>query len=426
MKIIGIVSEYNPFHNGHAYQVQKSIQALDADGVIAIMSGNFVQRGFPAIQDKWLRAEMAVKAGVNLVIELPTYYATSSAENFAKGAVSLLEATGVVTHLSFGSEFDDLDCLNRIADALINPTHIFEEALRTALDKGLSYPTARAIALNTALPELSHTININQSNVILGIEYLKALKQLDSSIKPFLVKRMGKGYHDVTLDVAEDAPFVSATAIREAYFASVANIETDANYKSKESADMASLNKHLETYMPKVAAQAMFDSPYSAVRIEDFEKLILYELRKSTPEALSKLREVSEGLENKLADASLKSTNYDQLLDAVKSKRYAMTRINRILLNVLLGIEQETFDLQTQGYLRVLAFDATGQKILRAIKKNGYLPLITNINKHSDLLKSSALLQLDVKATNIYHLAQKEPELQIGGRDFIQKPFQRL
>jgi len=168
----------------------------------------------------------------------------------------------------------------------------------------------------------------------------------------------------------------------------------------------------------------MLDSPYCAVRIEDFEKLILYELRKSTPAALSILREVSEGLENKLTEASLKSTNYAQLLDAIKSKRYAMTRINRILLNVLLGIEQETFDLQTQGYLRVLAFDATGQKIIRAIKKNGYLPLITNINKHSDLLKSSPLLSLDVKATNIYHLAQKNPKLQVGGRDFIQKPFQ--
>ena len=414
MKIIGIVSEYNPFHNGHAYQVQKSIQDLTADGVIAIMSGNFVQRGFPAIQDKWLRAEMAVKSGVNLVIELPTYFATSSAEQFAKGAVSLLEATGVVTHLSFGSEFDDLHCLNQIADTLINPTHLFEDTLRSALDKGLSYPSARDIALNTAMPELSQTINLNQSNVILGIEYLKALKQLDSSIKPFLVKRMGKGYHDLELDFGEEAPYVSATAIREAYFASDASGVSFAD------------KVNLEAYMPKKAAKAMLDSSYSAVRIEDFEKLILYELRKSTPAALSKLREVSEGLENKLSVASLKSTNYGQLLDAIKSKRYAMTRINRILLNVLLGIEQDTFDLQTQGYLRVLAFDATGQKIIRAIKKNGYLPLITNINKHSDLLNNSPLLSLDVKATNIYHLAQKDPKLQIGGRDFIQKPFQLI
>lgn len=411
MKIIGIVSEYNPFHNGHAYQVQKSVQDLGADGVIAIMSGNFVQRGFPAIHDKWLRAEMAVKAGVNLVIELPTYYATSSAENFARGAVSLLDATGVVTHLSFGSEFDDLDCLNQIADALINPTQVFEDTLRSALDKGLSYPSARDIALNTAMPELSEMINLNQSNVILGIEYLKALKQLDSSIKPFLVKRMGKGYHDLGLDIVEEAPYVSASAIREAYFAS---------------GDLSTHKLNLEAYMPKEAAKAMLDSPYCAVRIEDFEKLILYELRKSTPAALSKLREVSEGLENKLSEASLKSTNYAELLDAIKSKRYAMTRINRILLNVLLGIEQESFNLQTQGYLRVLAFDATGQKIIRSIKKNGYLPLITNINKHTDLLKSSPLLSLDVKATNIYHLAQKDPKLQVGGRDFIQKPFQLI
>ncbi len=405
MKIIGIVSEYNPFHNGHAYQVQKSVQDLNADGVVAIMSGNFVQRGFPAIQDKWLRAEMAVKAGVNLVIELPTYYATSSAENFAMGAVTLLEATGVVSHLSFGSEFDDLSCLNAIAEMLVNPTEAFNEALRVTLDKGLSYPRAREIALNATMPELANTLHLNQSNVILGIEYLKALKQTNSTIKPFLVKRKGKSYHDVALDVSVDVPFVSATAIREAYFTSIETLQ-------------------IEKYMPEESAKAMNNSPYNAVRIEDYEKLILYALRKSTPEALSKLKEVSEGLENKLALAALKCSNYAELLVAIKSKRYTMTRINRILLNVLLGIERENYDLKTQGYLRILAFDATGKKIIREIKKKGYLPLITNINKHADLLKSNPLLQLDVKATNIYQLAQKEPKLQAGGRDFLQKPFQ--
>jgi len=407
MKIIGIVSEYNPFHNGHAYQVQKSIQDLEADGIIAIMSGNFVQRGFPAMQDKWLRAEMAVKAGVNLVIELPTYYATSSAEHFAKGAIALLEATGVVTHLSFGSEFDDLDYLNTIANMLIRPSEMFNETLKDALDKGLSYPLAREIALNVSLPELSQPMDLNQSNVILAIEYLKALKQSNSSIQPFLVRRLGKDYHDASIETSADAPFVSATAIREAYFESTKPLQFDA-------------------FMPIDAVKTMVNSPYLAVRIEDFEKLILYALRKSTPEALSILRDVKEGLENKMVQASLNSSNYAELLAAIKSKRYTMTRINRILLNVLLGIEEIDIDLVAHGYLRVLAFDATGQKIIRAIKKNGYLPLITNLNKHTDLLKISPLLQLDVKATNIYHLAQTDPKRQLGGRDFLQKPFQLL
>ena len=140
MKIIGIVSEYNPFHKGHLYQIEKSKSLLNATGVVAVMSGNFVQRGYPAIYDKWLRAEMAVKNGVNLVLELPTYYATSSAEQFAKGAVSLLNQTDVVTHLSFGSEYDDLETLDQIAELLIHPSSALTEALNAALDKGMSFP----------------------------------------------------------------------------------------------------------------------------------------------------------------------------------------------------------------------------------------------------------------------------------------------
>ncbi len=398
MKIIGIVSEYNPFHNGHAYQVQKSIQDLNADGVIAIMSGNFVQRGYPALLDKWTRAKMAVASGVNLVIELPTYFATSSAEAFAYGAVALLESTGIVTHLSFGSETDNLDTLKKIASALISPSSVFREALSQILEKGVSFPVARAKALEIAYPDLLTDINLNQSNTILVIEYLKALITLESKIEPFLVKRIGKGYHDT----ATDDQYASATGIREAL----------------------SNGKEIKPYMPSASYDILMNTCYSPVFMKDLETLLLYRLRSMNHSELSSIRDISEGLENKLERESLRCNSYEGLINKLKSKRYTMTRINRILINAFLGISQETISLDEFGYLRVLAFDEKGQKMLRQIKKNGYYPIITNINKHADFLIENPLMQLDIRATNLYQLAQLNVELRTGGRDYLEKPYQ--
>ena len=403
MKIIGIVSEYNPFHNGHLHQIKSSVDALSADGVVAVMSGHFVQRGFPALFDKWARAEMAVRNGVNLVIELPTFYATASAEGFAHGAVQLLNATGVITHLSFGSEYESLEVLDQIASILISPSLEFQTALDENLSLGVSFPVARANALAQAYPELKRHLNLNQSNVILVIEYLKALKRLQSSIQPFLVKRIGSGYHDTRLDTA----FASATAIRKTYF-------EQGNFEG------------LIGYLPEATLSTLLKLERSATRIEDFEKIIFYLLRAMALPSIAQIREVSEGLENKLKQGSLKYSDYHALVSHIKSKRYTMTRINRILANTLLGINQETPDFNVHGYFRVLGFDAIGQKIIRQIKKQSELPVITNINKHSDLLSSNPLLQLDIKATNIYDLAQSNPKMQLGGRDHLTRPFQHV
>jgi len=412
MKIIGIVSEYNPFHNGHAYQVRKSIQDLGADGVVAIMSGNFVQRGYPALFDKWLRAEMAVKAGVNLVIELPTYYATSSAESFARGAIELLNAMGVITHLSFGSELDNLELLDRLASTLINPSSDFNENLSASLKLGDSYPVARSKALHKTLPNLHQEIDLNQSNVILGIEYLKALKQLDSKIIPFLVKRIGKNYNDTSLD----SEYVSATAIRKAFFET--KISTDRQSMSDQESVL-----NLKQFIPEAVVETIEQTKYSASQMDDFTEMLLYAIRSASPYELSQIREVGEGLENKLFKAGMSELTYPGIVQAIKSKRYTMTRINRILLNTILNIKNEKFTLENHGYFRVLAFDSTGQKIIREIKKVGYHPIITNINKHTDLLKSNSMLQLDVKATNIYHLVQQNNQHRLGGRDFLQMPY---
>ena len=401
MKIIGIVSEYNPFHKGHQYQIEKSRQDLNASGVVAIMSGNFVQRGYPAIYNKWVRAEMAVRSGVNLVIELPTYFATSSAEPFARGAVELLHHSGVVTHLSFGSEVDDLNALKEISTLLNNPTDTFTEALSTSLTEGSSFPAARSKALAKALPELVTRLDLNQSNIILAVEYLKALQQLNSTIEPYLVKRQGSSYHDDRLD----SPFVSATAVRKLIHEMPERLFTG-------------------DWIPQSVMEVLKRTPFRASKIEDFEKLILYALRMSNAQELSSFRDISEGLENKFLEASHTSSTYEMLVQNVKSKRYTQTRINRVLLNTLLGIKPIEINLEKEGYFRVLAFDEVGQKILREMKKKSSLPVITNINKHKDFLAESPLLQLDVKATEIYQLGQIEPAWIKGGLDFLAKPYQ--
>ena len=397
MKIIGIVSEYNPFHNGHAYQVQKSIQELDADGVIAIMSGNFVQRGHPAFMDKWTRAKMAVVSGVNLVIELPTYFATSSAEAFAYGAVALLESTGVVTHLSFGSETDHLNVLKEIAYALVFPNEVYQDSFSLALEKGISFPAARSQALQIAYPDLMANIDLNQSNTILVIEYLKALIQLESNIEPFLVKRIGKSYHDTSTN----DKYVSATGIREALYH----------------------HQDITSHLPKEAYDILSKSIYSPVFMKDFETMLLYRLRLMTKQELALVRDVNEGLENKIVDGAVRCSSYEDLTNHLKSKRYTMTRINRVLTNALLNINQDKLDLREHGYIRVLAFDEVGQKILRQMKKNGYYPIITNINKHQDYLKDNPLMQLDIRASNLYQLSQRDIALRIGGRDYLEKPY---
>ncbi len=398
MKIIGIVAEYNPFHNGHHYQIEHSKKVLSADGVIAIMSGNFVQRGMPAFVDKWTRTKMALESGVNLVIELPVHYATSSAEQFAEGAVTLLHSTGVVTHLSFGSESGDLDYMNRIASLLVEEPEPYKISLRNHLSTGLSYPRARALAIDEILGSLGDHANINQSNMILGIEYLKAIKKLDAHITPFLVKRIGSGYHDENIK----SPFASATAIRKAYF------NSDANFNFSD-------------HMPEMAARTISALGSQPMDISHFEKELLFILRRASRESLSKYREVNEGLDHKLKFLSSRVTTYDELVEGLKSKRYTHTKINRLLINILLGIEKREYDLSEVGYLRILGFDDIGRKIIHEMKNSATLPIITNINKIPEELKSNPLLALDVKASDLYAMGHTDCIGRIGARDHTEK-----
>jgi predicted nucleotidyltransferase len=399
MKIVGIVAEYNPFHNGHAYQIKRVQEILHPDGIVVIMSGPFVQRGYPAFIDKWTRADMALSSGVNLVLELPTYFSTASAEGFASGAVTSLAASGIITHLAFGAESEDIDKLKRIAALLVdheqNAHPVFENALKTELDRGLSFPRARENALRKVYDGPLPFPDISTPNTILAIEYLKALIRTGASIEPLLIKRAGNGYHDSqSLDA-----LASATAIRKAYF------DADTAHPFDFS-----------RYMPPAAAAVLKGATTHPVSVDAFSKILFAVLRRSTPEQLSRFRSVGEGLEFKIADAALRTGSYDALVATLKSKRYPQTRIQRMLLNILLNIEKDAFPGEPQ-YLRILGTDSVGKQLIRTIKRRSDLPVITNVNRISKALKQSELLQLDFRAQDLYALGQPEIPFRAGAED---------
>jgi len=391
MKILGIVAEYNPFHNGHLYHLQKSLELTKADATIAIMSGNFIQRGEPALLDKFTRADIAVKNGIDLVIELPLYYSVATAELFAFGAIKLLKECGI-DFLSFGAESNNLEKLKSIATLLNNESIEYSTELKKQLETGISYPEARA---NTVSKILGISNNIlTKPNNTLAIEYLKNIYKLSPNIEPILIDRIDSGYHDI----ASTTNILSATGIRE-------------KLKNKESIDM---------YVPKKTLETI-NSP---VFLEHFEDNIMYSLRKMTLENIKELPDVTEGLENRIFYALSNSKSLEELLDNIKTKRYPMTKIKRILISALLDMSKinlNTFN-KSDGpqYIRVLSFNEKGKELLSIISATSSLPLVTSVNKFlekaTELQKE--MLFSDILATNIYTLKTDE---KIMNLDFLRR-----
>lgn len=389
MKILGIVAEYNPFHNGHLYHIEKSKEITGADAVIAVMSGNFVQRGEPAIVDKYARAEMAVRNGVDVVFELPFCYAVNSADNFAKGSIRLLDSLGCVDYLSFGSESGSIEEIDKVADFLAIETDEFKEALKEGLDKGDSYPKARFNALlriNKRNPEL-----LKGSNNILGIEYLRYLKMCGSGIKPVTIKREGQGYNE-SVYCADDYKFASATAIREMIHGNVENSILDEVIPPSVCDVLADINSDV-----KVKLNDIFDN-------------LRYKIISSSTDELAEIFAVTEGMENRLISAARFTNDIDSLIEESISKRYTGTRVRRMLVQTLVGLKRKDFnfvDEEKAMYGRILGFSEKGAGIIKNIKNSDgcRIPIITNINK--EILESDAqnmLLRYDLKATDIYNL----------------------
>ena len=390
--ILGIVSEYNPFHNGHLHHLEVSKQLTNTDFTVAVMSGNFVQRGDTSIVDKWTKAEMAIKSGVDLVIELPTVYAISSAENFADGAVKILNSLGVVDYISFGSEIGEISPLNDVASILYREPKEFQSLILAQLKSGLSYPKAREIALSQFFGNSKkYSEVLNNPNNILAVEYLKALKRHRSQIKPLTIKRDYSDYNSTKVKNG----IASATAIRE----------------------MIKNNKNVHYVVPYETYELLDECIQNGNVIPDlsvFEKEIIYTLRKLTLSEIANLPDVSEGLENKIKMAANSCNTLPELIENIKSKRYTQTRIQRILLYALLNISQKDINASKRvtPYIRVLGFNKHGKRIISAIAAaNPKLKIIVSVKKFMEDCNNSTLRNMmskDIFATNVYSLGFKK------------------
>ncbi len=413
MHVVGAVTEYNPFHNGHLRHLEESRRVTGCEAVICVMSGNFTQRGEPAIVDKWSRARMALANGADLVIELPVIHAVSSAEYFAAAAIGILNASGVVDHVCFGSESGDIAQLDKIAELLADEPAEYSKQLKAYLDTGLSYPTAREKALSGIIPESAHIVR--SSNNILGIEYLKALKRLQSPMKPATIKRIGGEYKTLR----HEGPMPGATSIRTW-------IKTQSG-KLVDKKSIDEVGEGLRRMMPHNCADILigrFKEGRGPVFLGSFTDILLAQLRKTDALLMKALPEISEGLENRIINAAGQACSFDDLLSQITTKRYAETRIMRILLYSLLGITAADFDTFNKSagpqYIRVLGFNKTGQSLLAAMRKKSSLPVITKFAAASEhenpLVRRTA--QIEAASTDIYVLGFPSPSQRYTGQDY--------
>ena len=411
MKVCGVIAEYNPFHNGHAYHIEESKKITGADAVIAVMSGNFVQRGVPALFDKWTRTKMALLNGVDLVVELPTYYATASAEFFAQGGIGLLDSMGIVDCLSFGTKTEDIDTLKRIANILYLEPEEYKDILKAELKKGVSYPSARSTALKVFTKKEFDSKYITDilldSNNILAVEYLKALMYNNSTITPNIVVRKGEDYNSVNIVDG----VCSSTAIRKL-------IEED-NYAI------------LPEVMPQNSFEILNDQLLNGrhpMSLKNFEKEVFYILRKASADELFELADVTEGLENLLKKYSYETSEIEKLIGELKSKRYTRTRIQRIILHALLDITKTQVNHYKYNpqYIRVLGFTNNGEKLLASLYNKANVPVVTSVSKY---LKSAndtgrQMMEKDILASNIYTLGYQIPAYREANIDFTRQMVQ--
>ena len=388
--VLGIIGEYNPFHNGHLYHLNESKKITGANYTVAVISGNFVQRGNVALIDKWSRAKMAILNGVDLVLELPCIYSISSAENFASGAIKILNSLKIVDAVSFGSEINDMSVLKEFATILTEEPDEYKSLLAHELSKGISFPKARENALLMYLNDIRKYANVLSSpNNILAIEYLKALQISESTIEPVSIKRKGPGYNsNMVID-----NLASGTAIR----------------RYIENRNFYSLDKVLPQVSYDILSDAIKKGHYVS-GLERFEKEIIFTLRRMTIAEIADLPDVSEGFENSLKNAANSCNNLAEFRRLVKSKRYTQTRIDRILLYALLGFTKDDMEdsKKVEPYIRVLGFNSKGEELLSEIcKENKKLQVVTSVKNFMSTCRNKKLLMMlekDIQATNTYTL----------------------
>lgn len=392
MKTAGIIAEYNPFHTGHEYQIKYVKEKLGADFVVIAMSGDFVQRGTPALFSKYVRAEMALKGGADLILELPVSSSTASAELFAKGGVQLLDGIGVTDILCFGSECGDTRILMELAKLLVDEPPEFQAALRLNLKEGMTFPKARSQALTEVLPEpWKYQQVLSSPNNILGIEYCKAILREKSSISPVAIKREGNDYHEKSL--AENI-FPSASAIRKAI------IDTH-NART------------LENFLPESCRDIFFQtvSDHNYLLENDLDLIYRYRLLQETEELLCSYLDMSHSLARRILSCRNQYETFTQFANQLKTKDITHTRIQRALLHMLLHIHNVPEQIP---YARVLGFRKSSASLLGKIKKRSHIPLLTKLSDASKVLQENPhsldLLEETTFSSNLYEniLAQKK------------------
>lgn len=396
MRIAGIVSEYNPFHNGHAHHIAETRAMGRCDAVVAVMSGNFTQRGEPAAFDKWARARMALLCGADAVFELPAFYALQSADWFAAGAVSVLDGLGLDC-LSFGSETPDtarLEALSRMWD---DEPEGLKAGIRRGMREGKPHPRARAEALADWLEDDSAADALASPNAVLGAMYLRRLRHLASGMEPIAVRRAGAGYHDERVQ----GQIASATAVRRALFA----------------------GGEWRMAVPEPTAEIIDEETGKGggpVTAEAFSQMLLYALRSGNA-----LPDASEGLDNRMRKAASTAGTMEEFYAAAKCKRYTMARIKRAAMQALLGVTAEDIGLirrEQPAYARLLGYSTRAGGLVSELVRRTRIPFIARAAEFKP--EGSAmerLWQIDLRAGDIYALAQRNPALRRGGRDFTER-----
>lgn len=410
MKTLGIISEYNPFHNGHQYHIQAARDEFGAENIVSIMSGSFVQRGEAAIFDKWSRAEMAIRNGVDLVIELPFVYSCQPAEIFSFGAMNILNNLGIIDGICFGSELGSADALTEIAKLLLNEPAEFSQLIKLYLSKGNTYPKSMSLALGDYYRgnEAINTEIWGNPNNILGIEYIKSILLLKSPIIPYTIKRIANQHNDVAIT----QPIASATAIR------------------KELKDFGMSDKLL-TALPTTSQDIIKTNIHRGkgpIFMEGFSDMLLYRLRTMTAMQISEYISINEGLEHRIKKAAAKSSSIEELIEAIKTKRYTRAFIQRLLCHILIDLkwaETKAFkQLGTPSYCRVLAFNDKGKQLLRNIGDSSQYPVI---NKVASFKTENTILnkifEYDLRSTDIYNLAYTANCHKRAGEDYQQSPI---
>ncbi len=391
MKTVGVIAEYNPFHNGHKYQIEQAKKMSGANYCVVVMSGDFVQRGTPAIMDKFLRAKAALMGGADLVIELPVHYAAASAEYFAGGAVAILDKLGSVDSLCFGSECGDMEILSAISDVLVSESEEFKAALKQALKKGDSYPKARSCAISAAAPHLaSHMEILNHPNNILGLEYLKALKKRNSNIAPYTIARLGSGYHATDLN----SSYSSALAIRESI---------------TQTHDIQSIKSKLQDSSYVLIVQAFLNT--FPVLPEDISPLLHYKLLLERDAGFEKYFDIDSNFSDKLRKYIPDMDVHADICNTLKSKNMTYTRVARNLLHILLNIYQSDMDAYRSEdfvyYARILGFKKSASPLLSEIKSASSIPLISKLADAEAYIESPNglnMLKSDIQASHLYSL----------------------